>query len=138
MESWWSWESVPPGRATLLTLLAALIVLVISGCGVSEWIPYIPSSEEVSIEVSDGTETEVLVKVVLRNACYRLEKWNSLHREDQQFWIDLEIEKSTADACAQVYLKMTRGYDMGALASGEYEFTVKAWGEEVKTVKFIV
>jgi hypothetical protein len=115
-----------------------------------KWIPYIPTSEQVSIDVyvykvyspakpSKSMEWMVSVRVTLTfpSAGFQVSSWGALSREGNDLLVDARVMQWTGPS-AQVVTKAVHVYTLGKLEPGTYTFTFKAWGQPVASTTFKV
>ncbi len=103
-----------------------------------KWIKYTPESDDLFFSVHD-TEEGVIVKVNIRfnDLGHRVKDWGEVSREADVFSVNTEMQRYTGPA-GQAIKNVEHSYNLGDLESGEYEFQLMTWNEEVTTVQFSV
>jgi hypothetical protein len=102
------------------------------------WEPFNPSSDQVALDVlTCGGRVFVKAKITFRDAGFRLVDGGQVERSGGDFSASIEAERWTGIS-AQFITFAEQVYDLGALAPGTYNFTLKTRGAFLKSRQFSV
>ena len=131
-------------KGVLAFLIVMAILLVSSNVSetqsdyVETWVPYRPSSEQVDLEFWMGNQTAYInITITFPTAGYDISSLGEVTKDGYILWANSEIWHWT-DMCAQVITPVSHTYELGYLESGNYTFTFKAWGIDIKSIDFTV
>jgi hypothetical protein len=131
-------------KGVLVFLIVMAILLVSSNFSESQsdyvetWVPYRPSSEQVDLEFWMGNQTAYInITITFPTAGYDISSWGEVTKDGYILWANSEIWHWTG-MCAQVITPVSHTYELGYLESGNYTFTFKAWGIDIKSIDFTV
>ena len=104
-----------------------------------DWQPTVldPSQVELKSWKVDG-RTFVYAKLTFPTTGYRVANWNMPAQSGNDFSVDATIEKLVNGVAALMVTSNAQIWDLGALADGNYSFTFKNSGTNVKTLNFTV
>jgi len=126
-------HSVSPPQDLTLSLLRDI------GWSVAaEWQPTVLSANQVELKswTFEG-RTYAYVKLTFPDAGYRVANWGTPVGTGNDFSADALVERFNG-VSAQVITTTAQIYDLGALSAGNYTFTFKNSGTNVKTLNFTV
>ena len=98
------------------------------------WMPYVPHPNLVDLELLT-VDQWVSVEVTLWLTGCAVSDWGTLEQDGNNFWVDTQIWKWMGPV-PQIVIPESYIYDLGYLEAGNYTFTFKAWGIDVKSVSF--
>jgi len=82
--------------------------------------------------------TSVYVKIIFADASYRVADWGQAARSGTDFVVNLVVERTPGAATVAAQTTTAHIYALGALAAGNYTFTVNNGGTLVKSQAFVV
>ncbi len=107
---------------------SALACSVQPAKALEQWVPYVPSSEQVDLEFwIEDQVAYVKVCITFSDAGFGLSDWGSVTKYGCEIQVNSEIWEWTGPA-AQAITTRCHTYDLGHLESEAYTFTFKAWG----------
>ena len=103
-----------------------------------EGVPYVTSSEMVNLKfwMSNGI-SYINVSITFPDSGFGVEDWGTVVKEEYEIWVDSKIWDWTGYAFL-VITTVSHTYELGYLKIGNYTFTFKAWGNDVKSINFTV
>ncbi len=116
-----------------MLMLAFDVELVLTP--LEEWVPYVPSSQMVDLELwmSNGT-SYINVSITFPDSGYMVSDWGTVVRDGGEIWVDSEIWDWTGYSF-MVITTLSHSYNLGEL-DGYYTFIFQAWGVDVKSISF--
>jgi len=117
--------------------------VVIQDTAVDQWIPYVPTPEETTIDVQtlDGA-TKATVKLALWDLAYRVTDWGKVTQDGDKFIVDAKVEQYTGRLpLMPVPIDLppiVHEYPLGELKPGSYSFVLRAWGKDVEAQPFTI
>lgn len=118
-----------------MAILVSAIAVAFSASQEEEWLPYIPSPNQVELRYwRVGDIAYINVTVTLGTPCYKFE-WGQVQSNNSVFWADAKIWQYTGP-CIQVVTKFTNIYKLGTLKPGQYKFIFMVWGRQIKSITF--
>jgi len=103
-----------------------------------QWVPYVPFSRMVDLKfwMLDGIPY-IKVSITFSDGGFSISDWGTVVREGCEIWVDSKIWDWTGPSIL-VITRLSHTYNLGRLESGNYTFTFKAWGNNVKSINFTV
>jgi len=103
-----------------------------------QWVPYVPSFQMVDLKFWMLDRISYInVSITFSDDGFSISDWGTVVREGCEIWADSKIWDWTGPSIL-VITRLSHTYNLGRLESGNYTFTFKAWGDNVKSINFTV